>query len=59
MSREDMLAFIRDKLEDAPDRDVEAVYWMIMVELEGCIRSTGSSKYVRWICWRNIRSIKW
>ena len=35
MNREDMLAFIRDKLEDAPDRDVEAVYWMIMVELEG------------------------
>ena len=33
MSREEMLTYIRDRLEDAPDRDVEAVYWMILIEL--------------------------
>ena len=35
MDREDMLNFIRERLEGAPDADVEAVYWMILVELEG------------------------
>lgn len=34
MDREDMLNYIRERLDGASDADVEAVYWMIMVELD-------------------------
>lgn len=34
MSRKDMLDYISERLEDASDRDVEAVYWMIVMELD-------------------------
>lgn len=33
MCRENMLQFIRERLEAAPDEDVEAVYWMVLMEL--------------------------
>lgn len=33
MNREEMLEFIRDRLESASDADVEAVYWMVVGEL--------------------------
>ena len=35
MGRNEMLDYIRDRLEEAPDRDVEAVYWMVVMELDG------------------------
>lgn len=34
MSKKEMLDYIRDRLEEAPDRDVEAVYWMVVMELD-------------------------
>ena len=35
MNRYDMLDFIRDRLDNASDAEVEAVYWMVVVELDG------------------------
>lgn len=35
MSKKEMLDYIRDRLEEASDRDVEAVYWMVVMELDG------------------------
>lgn len=35
MCREDMLEFIRERLETASDADVEAVYWVVAMEVEG------------------------
>ena len=35
MTRKDMLEFIRDRLEAASDADVEAVYWMVTLEVDG------------------------
>lgn len=34
MSRIEMLEFINDRLESATNADVEAVYWMIVMELD-------------------------
>ena len=34
MSRKEMLDYIRDQLEEAPDSDVEAVYWMVVMEVD-------------------------
>ena len=34
MSRKDMLDYISERLADASNEDVEAVYWMIVVELD-------------------------
>ena len=33
MDREAMLDFIRERLDGASDADIEAVYWMVLVEL--------------------------
>lgn len=33
MNREEMIQYIRDRLESAPDIDVEAIYWMVVMEL--------------------------
>ena len=33
MSRRDMIAFIKERLEDASDQDVESVYWMVALEI--------------------------
>lgn len=33
-TKEDMLAFINDKLRDASFADVESVYWMVFMELD-------------------------
>lgn len=35
MSKKEMLEFIQDRLETATNADVEAVYWMIIMELDG------------------------
>ena len=35
MSKKEMLEFIQDRLETATNADVEAVYWMIVMELDG------------------------
>jgi hypothetical protein len=35
MSKKEMLDYIQDRLEEASDRDVEAVYWMVVMELDG------------------------
>lgn len=35
MSREEMIARINDRLETAPDADVENVYWLLEMEMEG------------------------
>lgn len=35
MSKKEMLDYIRDRLEDASNEDVEAVYWMVVMELDG------------------------
>lgn len=35
MNRKNMLDYIQDRLSDASDADVEAVYWMIIMELDG------------------------
>ena len=35
MTREEMLEFIRDRLEGASDADVESVYWMVSMEVDG------------------------
>lgn len=33
MCREQMLQEIRNRLEAAPDADVESIYWMVLFEL--------------------------
>ena len=33
MCREHMLEWIQERLESASNEDVEAVYWMVMIEL--------------------------
>lgn len=33
MCRESMIREIMERLESAPNADVEAVYWMVLVEL--------------------------
>lgn len=35
MSRKEMLDYIGERLKDASNEDVEAVYWMIVMELDG------------------------
>lgn len=35
MTREEMLEFIHDRLEGASDADVESVYWMVNLEVDG------------------------
>ena len=35
MSKKEMLDYIWDRLEEAPDRDVEAVYWLVVMDLDG------------------------
>lgn len=34
MSRKEMLEFIQDRLESATNADVEAVYWVVVMELD-------------------------
>ena len=33
MCRDHMLEWIRERLESASNEDVEAVYWMVLIEL--------------------------
>ena len=33
MNREEMIEYIRDRLDNASDLDVEAIYWMVVMEL--------------------------
>lgn len=35
MERSEMLEYIRERLEAASDADIESVYWMVAMELEG------------------------
>lgn len=35
MSREEMIERINERLDTAPDADVENVYWLLEMELEG------------------------
>lgn len=34
MNRKEMIQFINDKLEMASDADLEAVYWIVELEIE-------------------------
>jgi hypothetical protein len=35
LTRENMIQRITERLEEAPDADVENVYWLLEMELEG------------------------
>lgn len=35
ITREEMLEFIHERLEGASDADVESVYWMVSMEVDG------------------------